>query len=130
MGARVKWWYKSPQGAQVMWLYESIRGARGVLVGWWYNWYWSLVATPSAILGSFVDDVAVVYVPWLKCRGRHTVAVSCPCLVQTPYHLLTQQDICTTYRISLCYNQGVYKKERKNKSGARGDRGVHQINII
>ena len=36
-------------------------------VGRWY-WYWSLVATLRAILGSVLFKVAAVDVPWSTCR--------------------------------------------------------------
>ena len=51
------WWYKSTQGAQDKWWYKSTQGAQEVLAGWWYMWYWSLLATHGAILGSNVVDM-------------------------------------------------------------------------
>ena len=45
---RVRWWYESTQGIQ------------GVLAGWWYEWYRSIVVTPGFILGSALVDVLLL----------------------------------------------------------------------
>ena len=54
--AQDKIWYKSTQGAQ------------GVLAGWWYDWYWSLVDIVGAIFGSHMVDM-----PRSMCRGQRAM---------------------------------------------------------
>ena len=54
--------------------YKSTQGEQGVLAGWWYDWYWSLVAILCAIWGSHVVDMlrsiyTAVNVSWSTCCG-------------------------------------------------------------